>query len=296
MWIFLAGVSACVQAIEFVFTKNVSKRIDPFVLSTMFAFVLLVCSWLRLLFVWWFTFYWYSNTFWAIVLASVIAFAVWRYFFTISLSLSDISVISPLLVLVPLFTLWTWAVILWEIPSVYWRIWVFLIILWSYFIKIWWNRWKWFFYPFIALWFDPWVKYMLYAAVLRSLINPLVKIVLEEIDVIWYLFLSELWVILISLPYVYYTRSQWLSTLTMLSNDKQVLQWVLLAWICKFLAKAAMILSFTYIFVVYSISITRLWSIVAVLLWWLVYNEKHIWWKLFASCIMIVWVLFISFW
>lgn len=138
-----------------IFIKHSLKNIDSWVLAwfvSLFAFFLtlpfLYNEWLPKTFS--------PNFIWILVFGWVFYYS-WKYFNFKSLSLWDISLISPMKWLVTISTILTSFLLLWEKVSIIWWIWLFLIVAWTYLLAVEKGH-KNIFDPIKALWINPWSK------------------------------------------------------------------------------------------------------------------------------------------
>ncbi len=99
----------------------------------------------------------FSPNFLWILLFGGVFYYFWKYFNFTSLSLWDISLISPMKWLVTLSSIATSFLLLWETVSIIWWLWLFLIVAWTYLLAIEKSHTK-FLDPIKALWSNPWSK------------------------------------------------------------------------------------------------------------------------------------------
>lgn len=201
----------------------------------------------------------------------------------------ELSIVWPLTAFTIPFLIFTGYIIWGEIPNMFWLFGVFLIFIWTYFLWISWNQ-KWFLTPIKAIYWNNWAKYMLVTAIIWSITWPLDKLGIMEYWVfLWMLYINICIAILMFLYFISF-RKKTFSHLTSISSMKKIS-------IMTFLWAGTLLLQMfatKLTLVIYVISIKRASWIFSVLLGYFFFQEKNIAWKIFATSLMLVWVVVIT--
>ena len=273
----LAITSALSHSIKWMFQKVNLKDIN----SNTLIFVL---SWLSTLF--WIPFIvhmWIPEISLKVVLVFVLwsaLFYIWELFHFQALQIEDISYISPLMWLVTVWVVCLWAVILNEIPSIYWIIGIGLILMWVYFLNLQKYHTK-FFEPIKHLYTNKWSQLFLITVICYSFTNILDKIWVAESYPIFWIFLMNLSLFIISSFKLNKTFKKDISFFRT--------HWVLI-WITFFfyvLGHITQMTAIQYIFIWYMSAIKTASLLFTIILWWIFFKEKDIM-KKFTYWVLIV--------
>lgn len=203
----------------------------------------------------------------------------------------DLSVVWPLSSLtIPLLVVTSFFII-WELPNIYWFLWISLIFLWTYFLQIAKSKW-WILGPIKALFYDAWAKYMIITSILWSLTASLDKLWVTQYWVFLWLLYTNIVMLILALVYAYFFHRYSFREISNFKNIKKISLVTGLAW----WGLVIQLFALKYTLAVYVIAIKRASWIFSVLLWALFFKEKNILSKLIASFIMIVGILFIALW
>lgn len=207
-----------------------------------------------------------------------------------ALKLGELSIVWPLSsVTIPLLML-SWFFISWELPNLAWWIWVWIIFFGSYFLGI--TQWDTHLLsPIKSLWNNIWARYMLISAVIMSISWPLDKLWILQYGAIHWMFLTNIVVVISIAAYMICTQKK-----IHLENFYKPRQAIKSCIVSSLWGAWALLQMFAlqYTLVIYVLTIKRASGIFSVLLGALFFKEKNIAWKLFASILMIMWVLLIS--
>jgi len=204
----------------------------------------------------------------------------------------DLSLVWPLSSLTIPFLIFTGFLINSELPNTYGIIGVLLIFLGTYFLWISDIKW-WFLAPIRNIANDTWARYMILASIIWSITAPIDKLWIQAIGVIPWLFYFNICIsAFIFLYIISFRRNIDLKYISSIKNIRNIsITALLLGW-----ASFLQVLAIKYTLVVYVVSVKRSSGAFSVLLWALYLKEKNIWIKLFATCVMIMWILCIVLW
>lgn len=201
----------------------------------------------------------------------------------------DLSLVWPLSSLTIPFLIITGLIISGELPNIYGLLWVLLIFFGTYFLQIAKSQGG-FFGPIRAIFEDKGAKYMIITSILWSLTTPLDKLWIVEYWVFNWMFYSNIAMSIIITIYALLYKKESFADITKLKNIKKIGILTTIAWGALIIQMFAIKLTLA----VYVISIKRASGIFSVLLWYLFFREKNIIWKLFATLLMLSWVLVIT--
>lgn len=279
----LAITSALSHAIKWMFQKVNLKDIN----SNALIFVL---SWLSTLF--WIPFIikmWIPEISLKLLIVFIlwsVLFYIWKLFHFKALQIEDISYISPLTWLVTVWVLILGIIILDEIPSIYWAIWVGFILIWVYFLNLQKYHTK-FFEPIKHLYTNKWSQLFLISIICYSFTNILDKIWVAESYPIFWIFLMNLSLFVIS---SFKLNKTFKKDITFFRTH-----WGLV-WITFFfyvLGHITQMTAIQYIFIWYMSAIKTASLLFTIILWWIFFKEKDILKKLAYWVLIVLWLVFI---
>ncbi len=287
MWYILSLISALFRAIEFAFIKKLVKDINPYVLVMWLIFIEFIIS-LPFFFYFWIPdiqsdFRWATGVTALCVVISTILLSK-------ALKETDISLAMPLTSFVPVLTYILWVFMLWETAWPQWVLWIIVILIGNYLLSA--SKLDHWYDALLAPFSSSSAKLMLFVCILWAIANPFGKIAIESSSTFFYVSVSYLYMSLFLVPIIAY-QWIWISdiTTTIQRKRKTILAW----WLVRWLSRIAMLLAFSYTLVAYTISIKRVWILIAIVIGRLYFGEKDLSKRLLASSIMIIWVLLIIF-
>lgn len=221
-----------------------------------------------------------------VVILSTISTITWLQ----AVKYGEISVVGPIGALALPLLLITTYVLTWEIPSIWGYIWVGVIFVWLYFLE--WGMKNGIFWPLYSLFHDKGAKAMMITTLIQSITAPLDKIGISHFWIFHWLFLTGFF----SLPLLFVYMKVLGKDLNIhhYCNKESYKKVSLLSFLMGF-GLVLQMLAFKYTLVVYVISLKRTSWLFSVILWALIFKEKDIRRKLFASLLMFLWILVIIF-
>lgn len=203
----------------------------------------------------------------------------------------DLSIIGPLSAFTIPFLLFTWYSIWGELPNLYGIIGVILIFIGTYFLGVSWKQDS-FLWPIQSIFEDKWAKYMLFTAFIWSITWPLDKLWIVEYGAfLWMLYINTAVVICMTLYFSLFRRK----TFNILKDPSAIKKISIMTCVWG-LGLLLQMIATKLTLVIYVVSIKRASGIFSVLLWHFFFKEKNIFWKMFATLIMLTGILVIVLW
>ena len=202
----------------------------------------------------------------------------------------EISVVWPIGSLALPLLLVTSYIFTGEVPNSAGYIGVGIIFLGLYFLEG--NLKKGFFSPFRAMFQDRGAKAMMLTTIIQSITAPLDKLWIEAYGIVPWIFLTSIFSIPLMMGYMYMTKKEIsLKLYTQVNYLKKVgiLSIVMGGWLLL------QMLALKLTLVIYVISLKRTSGMISVLFGWLIFKERDIAKKFFASALMFLWILVIFF-
>jgi len=265
-WFLLALLSTLSHSLKWFFQKLNLKDIN----SNTLIFVL---SWWSLIF--WLPFVvnlWIpeiSLKLFLVFIVGSVLFYIWKLFHFKAMQVEDISYIAPLMWLVTLWVVFLWMLILKEIPSLIWLIWIIIILISVYILNIQKYHTN-FLEPIKHLFTNKWSRLFLITIFCYSFTNILDKIWVQESYPIFWIFLMNLSLFIISSFWLKKTYKKDI----LFIKDKYKLLIVTLFFYC--LWHIAQFTAIQYIFIWYMSAIKTASLLFTIMLWWIFLNEKDI--------------------
>lgn len=283
LWFLLAIVSALSHSIKGMFQKINLKDIN----SNTLIFVL---SWLSTLF--WIPFIitmWIPDISLKLILVFVlwsILFYIWKLFHFKALQIEDISYISPLMWLVTVWVVFLWMLFLNEVPSVYWITWIGFILIWVYFLNLQKYHTR-FFEPIKHLYTNKWSQLFLITVICYSFTNIFDKIWVAESYPIFWIFLMNLSLFVISS----FKLNKTFKKDILFFKKHSVL--LLITFLFYVLGHITQMTAIQYIFIWYMSAIKTASLLFTIILWGIFFKEKDILKKFIYWLIIVMGLIFI---
>lgn len=290
LWYILALLSGLFWAIEFVFIKKLVKGINPYILTFVLICIELVVS---LPFMFWELRQWpmsIAPSFWPAVVLVSLCYVSSSFLLVKVLESTDVSLAMPLTSLWPILTYIFSFLIIGEQATMRGVVWMVVVLLWNYGLYSYKDK------SLMQVLAAPFSSHSARLMVLVCLIwavgNPIGKIAIEATNTFFYVTSSYIAMVLAMLPFfLYHLNKEKKLWPLLLTRRKPLLAWGCVRW----LTRTLMLISFSFLLVGYVIATKRLSIVFAILLGRIFLQEKWIGKKLWASAVMIIWILIIIF-
>ena len=221
-------------------------------------------------------------------LAGGICYFTWKYCYYKALQLGELSYISPLKWLVSISAVFTGWLLLDDIPSVLWFIGIMFTIIWVYILSI--KKWsKGFFAPIKHLFVDKGSRIYMIAVVAYGFTISIDKMGVTQTSPLFWVLCMNLFLFCTVLPNIIKDYSKiW----KLLKEYKMILLGAIMLHAFVYILHMNAV---EYILPSYLSAFKNSCSIVAIIAWWVFFKEKDIMQKLFATVIIILWVVCMIF-
>lgn len=283
VWFMFAILAAFFEAIHYSLIKKFNNWVDQFVLSG-WAFISgAIILWLMSLFNW---FPILDDRFRSMALLSSVLGSSAAMLYFKALKITDIWLAIPMISFSLIFIIINSFVVLWELPSIGWILWILLIVIWSYILNIT-ADFSHVFDPIKNLFNDKWVVYMLFVWFIFSVLSVVDKIVILKSDIYFSTMTSFAfsWIILLSISF--------LRKNTQIAQYKSNIMKFIYLWLTQSIICVFANIALTLQIIPYVIATKRFAMVFSVLLWIIVFKEKNIRFRIRWSLLMILWVCLI---
>lgn len=276
MWYLRSVLSAVSQSVEAVFTKNALKNIDPLEFSWIVTLPELIFL-ITITYLFWFWTLDISPDIIVPLIIVVVILTLTRWTFSLAIQKSEIWIVYPLIAFLPVFTAILAIFMLGEIPTLWWRCGMILILIWAFWLQY--NKDIGIKKILLAPFTEIWSQLMILNCFLRSITNVYSKIGVEMSNP----FMFAVWtsfgmLVILTLIVLYRGRFDEFS-------------WSLSSWVIvgalKWVTRISLYLSYLSIFIAYSLSIKRLSWLFTVILGYFFLQEKNIRERVWASLCML---------
>lgn len=286
MWFLLAIIVAILQWVKETSLKSNLKNINSNILIFLLAFFS-VLFWLPFIVYFWIPDL--SIKFWWVFLLSGFTLYVWKLLNFRAMQAEEISYIAPFRWLIMICVVIFSFILLWEYPSVLGWLGIFLILLWIYLLNITKYHTK-FLDPILHITKNKSFLFILFSSIFYWLTTVLDKIGLSEAYPIFWIFIVNLYLVLIS-------SKNFISTFS--SNKKSILNSynvIVITFILYLLIQLIQMEALKLIYPWYFSWIKNSSMLFTIILWWIFFNEKDIKKKLLTWLFIVLWVILIIVW
>lgn len=210
-----------------------------------------------------------------------ILYFIWKYFYFKALEIWDISFIAPLKWFVILNVILTSWLLLWEVPSSIWFIWMILIVLWIYVLSI--QKWHISFLdPIKHLITNKWSRLYLITSVAYWFTVTIDKIGVLETSPFFWAFSMTSFLFFVTLPKI--IKDFWKTKKIIIKNYK-ILSWIVILQTCISVWQMYII---SNILASYTSAFKASSALFSIVIWWIIFKEKDLQ-KRFLAWLIIVW-------
>jgi len=281
MWLLLSFLAALFQGLTDLFAKNLTKTINAYSLAFSYSIITVLCLFPYIIFT---KGPEIGASFWSSLLITGLINSVTVVLVFKALKRTELSLITPIYNLSPLFLLFTAPLLVGEFPKPIGLVGVFLILFGTYVLNF---KGKVNFEPFLEIYKDRGQRLILLVCFLWAISSNFYKIGMQNSSPIYFIFALNLFITICLIPFMINKKR----VVSIQSNWPQLLLLGLLGTIVAVFEWTAVNTGL----VVYVLSIKRLSVLVSILGAYILFREKHPVQRLVAALIMIFGVILIVF-
>ena len=225
-----------------------------------------------------------SSKFFYVFVAGWTLYSIWKIFFFKSIQQWDISFIAPLKWLVTINVVFTSWLLLGEVPSMVWMLWILLIVSWVYLLAIQKNQIGWF-APIKHIYTDRWSRLYLVTALCYGFTVTIDKIWVLETSPIFWVFAMNLFLTVASSTQV--IKRRW-ELKNIISNNLVILTAIIILSIVIVVGQMYII---EQILASYTSAFKSSSALFAVLIGWFIFKEKDLKQKFWAALVIFAGVI-----
>jgi|SaaInlStandDraft_5_1057022.scaffolds.fasta_scaffold02138_6 uncharacterized membrane protein len=217
-----------------------------------------------------------------------VIYFIWKFFYFEALKNWEISFISPLKWLVTVNVIFTSWLLLGEVPSFVWLMWMILAIVWVYILSI--QKWHVkIIDPIKHLFTDKWSKLYLITALAYWFTVTIDKIgVLETSPFFWW-FCMNMFLFFVTIPYLLKNLAK---SKNFLINNYKILSWLVILHASIYIWQMYVIQN---ILASYTSAFKSSSALFTVIIWWIFFKEKDLKKKFFSALLIVLWIVLIIF-